>query len=191
MRKTRNVFRALGLVQDIVGRDDGKETLYLRRFFLTPRWKWQLLLHVFYRGDEDPDPHDHPWDFWTFPLGRHGYVEEEMSSYGYSLLFHVPGRRWTFRPSSHIHRVVGPVDPTSEMPSVGRDLFPMATLILRTRAHGTWGFWVRDDNKAMEQACGRYWDGNPRRGRRVWVPWRTYIYGRPQDRRREDYAPEQ
>src|SRR3546814_1271720 len=44
------------------------------------RWG-QLLWHVFYRGDEDPDPHDHPWDFWTRPLFQ-GYYEELMEHDG-------------------------------------------------------------------------------------------------------------
>lgn len=34
----------------------------------------RLTLHIFHRGDADPDPHDHPWNFWTFPL--QSYVEE-------------------------------------------------------------------------------------------------------------------
>ena len=36
--------------------------------YMTRVWFGRLRVHVFYRGDADADPHDHPWDFWTFPL---------------------------------------------------------------------------------------------------------------------------
>lgn len=42
--------------------------------YLTRIWFWRLRLHIFHRGDADQDLHDHPWDFWTFPLTP--YVEE-------------------------------------------------------------------------------------------------------------------
>lgn len=32
-----------------------------------------LRAHKFWRGDDDTAVHDHPWDFWTFPLAD--YVE--------------------------------------------------------------------------------------------------------------------
>lgn len=38
-------------------------------------WTMRLYLHCFYRSDEDPDPHDHPWDFWSLVLWR-GYWDE-------------------------------------------------------------------------------------------------------------------
>lgn len=41
---------------------------------MTRIWIGRLRLHIFWRGDGDPDCHDHPWDFWTFPLTP--YVEE-------------------------------------------------------------------------------------------------------------------
>lgn len=43
---------------------------------MTRAWFGRLRFHVFFRGDQDPDCHDHPWGFWTFPL--RSYVEEVL-----------------------------------------------------------------------------------------------------------------
>ena len=78
----------------------------------------RLRFHVFHRGDLDADPHDHPWDFWTFPL--RSYVEEVAIPVGGYLSgdragesnfelrrFVVKAFRWHFRPAEHRHRVLG------------------------------------------------------------------------------------
>lgn len=86
----------------------------------------RLRLHIFYRGDLDPDCHDHPWDFWTFPLTS--YVEEVVEKKTGTISYfsenppdfvteeyteHVIRRnvvwafRWHFRPATHTHRVLG------------------------------------------------------------------------------------
>lgn len=73
-------------------------------------WIGRLRLHIFYRGDHDPDPHDHPWEFWTFPLTP--YVEEvvyndpELSGYQRRRQV-VPAFRLTHRPAEYCHRVLG------------------------------------------------------------------------------------
>ena len=43
---------------------------------MTRLWLGRLRMHIFHRGDKDPDCHDHPWDFVTFPLTS--YVEEVL-----------------------------------------------------------------------------------------------------------------
>lgn len=53
----------------IYGKEAEHATPYMTRY-----WFGRLRLHIFHRGDQDPDCHDHPWDFWTFPLTS--YVEE-------------------------------------------------------------------------------------------------------------------
>jgi hypothetical protein len=79
----------------------------------------RLRLHIFHRGDNDADPHDHPWDFWTFPL--RSYVEEVLYPVGGILdssgkhietkfakvIQVVPAFRWSFRKAEHRHRVLG------------------------------------------------------------------------------------
>lgn len=49
-------------------------SLFTGRVYMTRTALGPLRLHVFHRGDDAPDCHDHPWDFWTFPLVS--YVEE-------------------------------------------------------------------------------------------------------------------
>lgn len=99
----------------IYGRAGEHATLYMRRF-----WFGRLRLHIFYRGDADHDPHDHPWDFITFPLVS--YVEEvtvqeqdffTVSGFvgieGTTRRFRqvVPAFRFTHRAATHCHRVLG------------------------------------------------------------------------------------
>lgn len=109
--------------QTIYGRDGGADSRYMTR-----AWIGRLRLHIFHRGDEDPDPHDHPWDFWTFPLTS--YVEEVTVCEGtvfdgftesglrrpnvangdrsYDTYRRVvPAFRWSFRAATHTHRVIG------------------------------------------------------------------------------------
>lgn len=53
---------------------------YLTRIKLSPKIKgYRLMLHIFWEGDPDPDCHDHPWDFYTFPLVS--YDEEVLERY--------------------------------------------------------------------------------------------------------------
>lgn len=61
--------------------------LYLRRYYLW-RSKWigknwgDLYLHHILRSDDDPDPHAHPWYFWTFIL-RGLYIDERWDWSGW------------------------------------------------------------------------------------------------------------
>lgn len=179
------LLRWLGLAEIITGTQD---TVYLVRIFLTPRTRWgQLLLHVFYRGDEDLDPHDHHWDFWTLPLLR-DYVEEVMRpdhEYTYDgRISHYAGtmfdqvvdaRRWHFRRAAHTHRV---------MPAPF-NIFPLVTLVWRKPDIPglMWGFWLDLTRLGAEQYCdplGVYTHYNPRAGHRIKVPWRTYLFKEPQ-----------
>lgn len=58
-------------INRIYGEDGAHETPYMTR-----AWLGRLRLHIFHRGDQDPDCHDHPWGFWTFPL--RSYMEEVL-----------------------------------------------------------------------------------------------------------------
>jgi hypothetical protein len=74
-------------------------------------------LHIFHRGDKDPDFHDHPYEFWTFPLVP--YVEqvadyETVIAEGNQSTLQVavktqvvPAFTWSYRPANYAHRVVG------------------------------------------------------------------------------------
>lgn len=141
------------------------ETPYMTRLMLG-----RLRLHIFHRGDEDPDPHDHPWDFWTFPLTA--YVEEAVDMVGERqdilrrTLRVVPAYRISFRPATYTHRVLGRFDPSR--PGRGAvDCFGVArtskrkivTIVWLGRSRRPWGFLKSRD------------------GRSCWVAWREYVFG--------------
>lgn len=144
--------------ETIYGAEGEHDTPYLTRF-----WIGRLRLHIFHRGDADPDCHDHPWDFWTFPLTS--YVEEvavraveQQGSWQRGTWARevnvVPAFRWTFRPATHTHRVIGPVD--WGLPW----LFPtkIVTIVWRGRTSRKWGFLKNRDGK---------W---------CWIGWRDYVF---------------
>lgn len=166
----------------IWGKDAEHATPYMTRY-----WIGRLRLHIFHRGDQDPDPHDHPWDFWTFPFTS--YVEEVVEREffgddGHGVYYVkrrqvVPARRWTFRSATHTHRVLGRYDNyyivredgamlgvVSGLPPVKLDereripVFragPIITLVWRSKIKRKWGFLKNRDGK--------------------WTPWKEYVFG--------------
>ena len=143
--------------------------------YMTRIWLGRLRLHVFHQPDTDPDPHDHPWDFWTFPLTS--YVEEVTTKLpwndGYETRLQVvPAFRWNFRPAEHCHRVLGryigitdPWGSTYNFParkandlasdrwriSYGRG--KMVTILWRSAEYRRWGFLKHRDGKW----CWQHW----------------------------------
>lgn len=91
----------------------------------------RLRLHWFHRGDADPDPHDHQWDFRTFPLTS--YIEEVWSADGEPPL-HIVVRAgaWSRRPASWRHRVIGRANGQTG---------PIVTICLTGPKKRAWGFW--------------------------------------------------
>lgn len=85
----------------------GGDTPYLTRIILGP-----LRIHVFHRGDADPDCHDHPADFWTFPLVS--YVEGFPD--GSTRI--VKAFRLHHRRAEFAHRVIGPAGGQGQIASV-------------------------------------------------------------------------
>lgn len=112
---------------------DGVRTLYLTRLHLG-----RLFVHFFNRGDMDRSPHDHPWDFWTFPLTT--YYEEVWKVVNYwggaqravciNKKSKVRRFRIHFRPANYIHRVLHPAP--------GKRII---TLVFRSAKYRSWGFW--------------------------------------------------
>ena len=130
-----------------------------------------LALHIFWRGDADPDPHDHQHDFWTFPLV--GYLEYVLGDQDEISLNEVKPYRLHARKAEYRHRVERRLDgkPMTEITfdvhkdgqtSIVKPLErrPIVTLVWRGRKRRDWGFWVRKEGA---------WEH---------VPWRAYI-GRP------------
>jgi hypothetical protein len=135
---------------------DGARSTYMRRLVIG-----RLNLHLFYRGDSDDCPHDHPWSFWTFPL--RAYVEEVFDwETGDRWRQVVPAWRWSFRPATHAHRVLGRLacdEMTCHCTAMRcpHEAGKFVTIVWKTPILRSWGFW---------------------RGR-SWVPWREYLAGRP------------
>ncbi|MER8503836.1 hypothetical protein [Mesorhizobium sp. M1142] len=154
--------------------------------FLTRVRIGRLRLHIFHRGDADPDPHDHPWDFWTFPLTA--YVEEvvdfalaeKVREFAREVRGNprmtrrqvVPAWGWSYRPAEHTHRVLGRYDVLATLEAASMAFIAGAgrvpphfkpgkiiTIVWQGRSSRKWGFLRNRD------------------GNWCWTPWREYVFG--------------
>lgn len=151
----------------------------VRSPYMTRAWIGRLYLHVFHRGDADPDPHDHPWDFWTFPLTS--YVEEVTRDISNSALSVGPDRttpiwsqrrqvvrawRLSFRPATHTHRVLGRFDGYDNpdgYPGLAVKPGKIVTIVWKGPKKRPWGFLKNHEGK---------W---------CWIAWRDYVFGSEKD----------
>lgn len=116
-----------------------RSTILFRSSRYMTRWilwfKCCLRIHKFWRGDDDDDraPHDHPSDFWTFPLVS--YTEKFWDSTNRIFRVQVVQRfRWHYRPAEYRHIVIGRAD--------GK---PIWTIVFMGRWRRKWGFWPDPD----------------------------------------------
>lgn len=145
---------------------DGR-SLYLTRVHLLPARLLGgagLYLHIFHRGDEDADPHDHPWDWWTFPL--RSYFEDRYDRNAFGDIKEVRGWRLHRRKAEHLHRVIEP------FPDAFRRQ-PLITLVWHGRKRRDWGFWVPLPGREVADLVA-----SPARAARYFMPWLDYITGR-------------
>lgn len=113
----------------------------------------RLRLHVFHRGDGD-DMHDHPADFWTFPLVSYVEEIEHPWSGGHTLRRVVRAFRLHRRKAEFLHKVLGRWDGKPfGRGEPGWDAGQIATLVWWGRKRREWGFWTADG----------------------WVDWRAYV----------------
>ena len=142
----------------------GDNTPYMIRY-----WVGRLRFHIFYRGDTDPDHHDHPWDFVTFPFTT--YVEEVITTDngGNYVVKASLVKAWRFhsRPAWYCHRVLGAYGHTEfadgkeyHFIEPGKKIY---TLVWRSKLWRQWGFLKNRD------------------GRWCWVGWKDYIMGGGKD----------
>ena len=149
--------------------------------YMTRVWIGRLRLHIFYRGDADPDPHDHPWEFWTFPLTS--YMEEvyiayearpmddrrkKKRQYWARQLSVVDAFKWHHRPAGYTHRVLArakrdkakqPVLLLGPAGAVAHAVpGKIVTIVWRGKSVRPWGFLKLRD------------------GRWCWQAWREYVY---------------
>lgn len=174
-------------INRIYGAEDGKTLPYMTR-----AWFGRLRFHIFHRGDQDPDCHDHPWGFWTFPL--RSYVEEVLEErvetrWGHNDKLNAPFKherryferrteivrafKWHYRPATYRHRVLGAWDgawaidhePSTES---GRDWALDGPTVAIGRAVPT---------IVWREKASRPWGfTKERNGKWCWVGWTDYVF---------------
>ena len=165
------------MIKRIYGKHGQHRTCYLTRVKLTPKTRWgRIYLHFFHRGDFDRDPHDHPYDFWTFPFRT--YFEDVFDpATGRTTRNAVKAWRWHFRPAEYAHTQLGAAryewvesegHEGAHYPWCRENIFggKTATLIFHRPVRRKWGFWVKPERPVF---FGRY-------GPRRWVFWKDYVY---------------
>lgn len=150
------VFTKVFKYRDIVKHVEGKDELYLRRFFIfrTRMFpNFRIFLHFINRSDDDRHLHDHPWDFTSLILAG-GYDEE------------LPPPQWLLEDMKKyadwkVHRYLEVREPGD---------------ILRNKAEHTHRVQLRDGKPAwtLVQAgkARRIWGFHTESG---WVDWRKYL----------------
>lgn len=101
----RKLFKHVDIIKTV----DGQQVVYLRRYFI---WKGKdgsrINIHHIRRSDDDPDPHDHPWDFSTLVFWG-GYDDESYRMREGLRRRDVDDRlgflSFRRRPAEHIHQV--------------------------------------------------------------------------------------
>lgn len=151
--------------RDIVG----KEGLYLRRFYLTPRLRgrFRYFLHYIRLSDSDRNPHDHPWDFKSRIL-RNSYTEKVFYPHLIALS--------SDRTQPHLIRSGYPgrvLDNKAEhVHMVQLDNGPVWSLVKAGPARRKWGFWSFHPTKPWLDE---------------WTFWRDYLnVGKHEDSWKED-----
>lgn len=155
-------------VEVIYGKDGIHTVPYLTRIRLlnsNPKrllFKNGLFIHKFHRGDWDRAFHDHPWDFWTFPLQT--YYEDVLSENGNIIKSNkVASFTWHFRDANYAHMVR-----TDQK-------FPIWTLVLPgVKMPVTWGFYVTQEY--LNKIDQGYIPEKPNRGKLIWIPWKKYVF---------------
>jgi hypothetical protein len=143
-RFAHRVLTRLFNYRDIVKPENGKDTLYLRRFYIIRKGPFKLFLHNIRRSDSDRHLHDHPWDFDSICL-KNGYIE----FYGLGSDGNQATKVRMFSPfnlfrnkAEHTHIVQLPCD------FFNIQYESTWTLVHTKKARRTWGFWV--DGKHVE-----------------------------------------
>lgn len=112
---------------------------YMDRYMLSIGWQFRF--HKFWRGDDDRAPHDHMWQFWTFPFtsytelvatpGAKGYFEQDRDWWAYQTRI-VKAFRFHHRPLGFKHIVMGRADGKKD---------PFWTFVITGPKKNEWGFW--------------------------------------------------
>lgn len=124
---------------------DGERLPYLSRLVLG-----RLRFHWFHRGDGCDSVHDHPFDFWTFPLWGYWEYECLLDWNDEPIVFPVLSRYVApfclhDRKAEHTHRVRGRVtksgQETSRSPWYKRWFF---TIVWAGKRRRSWNFYDQE-----------------------------------------------
>lgn len=153
----------------ITGGPNG-ETVYLVRYIVFKSRLGCIYIHRFMRTDAD-DPHDHPWNFWTYVISG-GYVEryydkskpnkdetKYTSFWTWNANRREPGSL-AYRKATDIHVVK--TDKERAMDEIKDAPYTLCLMGPRIR---DWGFWTEDGAKFQD--------------------WRSYLNMSPNDARSE------
>lgn len=179
-------------------------------------WKIRLgfgfQVHVFFRMDKDA-PHDHPYDFWTFPFvdyieeylhtvpeGRNEYYRHVRYDAGERYLRHREVSAWRRhdRKAEMVHRILYPaytkIDGWGVEYSMSEGYkkagalsarWPIVTLIRHGKRRRDWGFWTGGQRLPDDIDTGAWPVSFKRKFAPFkWVWWRTYLYGETYDPKR-------
>lgn len=176
----------------------GKQIIFVQDKKYLSRYRFgRLMFHIFHTGDPDPDCHDHPYGFWTFPLVS--YVEEVIvpqladslhgpfdsvqpvicePSKAVRHLRVVPRFKFTFNKATHTHRVIGPWNGYSTTPN-GYEYRGQPA----TKYHIPGVKSGKVVTIVLRQRTSRKWGFLKNEGNKwCWQYWRDYITGGKHDR---------
>lgn len=121
---------------------------YLRRFYITPRrlnkkgeetgedLGFNIYIHHFYRGDNDRELHNHPWEKAVSLILCGGYKEERKTADGKVKTYNLWPGKLNFLRHTDFHRVI--------MDDNDKHVW---TLFITGKRVQSWGFWNRENNE--------------------------------------------
>lgn len=133
---------------------------YLERFYLVPRWAFfgfgRIVIHRFWKSDDDGGLHDHPWPWASLVLegGYYEYTPLEKNSWSKdgnrdtNIKWREPGDFSGWRKSTDLHRV--------KLKREGEEVWTMFFMGPRQR---DWGFVPNEKGSS-------------------WIQWQKYLSNR-------------
>ncbi|MEY2434763.1 MAG: hypothetical protein QOC92_4488 [Acidimicrobiaceae bacterium] len=138
---------------------DGSGDVYLHRFRIIKTPWFALYLHDLNLPDNDRDPHDHPWTFWSLVLRGHYKetvyeqcpdVDEFWSRSTYlGVAQETYKRRWL---AGSVHRMG--MDKAHKIDSVGPKT---KTLVFCGRRRRNWGFWTPQGFESWQSYIAKHY----------------------------------
>ena len=125
--------------------------IHFRRWAIFECRFFNIYIHRIYKHDEDNDPHNHPWRFWSWIL-KGGYVEEVKNTKDYgsnqgrgTRVYYRNLWNIAYRNFHQFHKITR---------LSHRE--PVTTLVLTgPRRDDPWGYWCKI-RKKMSWKCGNY-----------------------------------